>query len=189
MKQFAACLIATAQAVTLQQFGRPGDYFGDYIDDRHSNPHIVSHHKNGYEGYLAYTNYHIGDFYPGDHIDELYEKDYYPHDSHDSFSESNSDHLHTDTESFHDSLSDEGTSALYTHSFDSADSFDNNSRNSIDSYHSSDYHFRRQDSDGIFSSLGSSDDADYDHTNAFSSSFGGSLSSLGSEIEVFNSLM
>ena len=170
----------------IEQFGAPFDRYGDYIYDGHSNPHIVSHHNNGYQGYLAYTNYHIGDYYPGDHLDELYENDFYPHESHDSFSEYNSNHLHTDTESFHDSLSDEGTSALYSHSLNSEDSFDNYDNGSYDSYHSSDYHFRNFDSDGIFSSLGSSDDADYDHSNDASQSFLGSLSSLGSEIEVFN---
>ena len=119
MRTFAACLLVAAKAVKIEQFGVPFDRYGDGIYDGHSDPHIVSHHNHGYEGYLAYTNYHIGDFYPGDHLDDFYELDYYPHGSHDSYSESNSDHYHTDSESYHDSLSDEGTSALYTHSVDS----------------------------------------------------------------------
>ena len=186
MRAFAVGLLAAAaQAVSVAQQprGSPGDYRGDYIWDGHSNPHLVAHHRTSYEGYLAHRNYNKRFFGPK-------ENDPFPGSSTDGSvsaeSETSDDdyHIHTDSESYHDSFSDEGTTVRYTRSIQSHDSFDNYAR-STDSYHDSDFGEKYNDSDGIFSSLGSSDSHDYDHTNDGSIGIQ-SVSSIGSEIKVFD---
>ena len=177
MRAFAVGLVASAVHAAGLGKGTPGDFAGDYIFDGHSNPHIVSHHRDTYAGYLRHRNYGNGRYAPR-------VNDPYPGDSDTSETEDDRRHIHTDSESYHDSFSDEGTSVNETDSIISHDSFDNYAQ-SNESYHDSDFHARNFESDGIFSSLGSSDSGDYDHTDEASSL---SLSSLGSEIDVYDYL-
>ena len=121
MRAFAVGLLAAAvQAVSVAQQprGTPGDFRGDYIWDGHSNPHLVAHHRLGYDGYLTHRNYNKRFFGPK-------ENDPFPTDSEKSETEDDSYHVHTDSESYHDSFSDEGTTVRYTRSIQSHDSYDN----------------------------------------------------------------